>query len=185
MRLTVSVAVVVSLALLSGCSAPQGQPKRSPSSTAHPLFVSEDDALAAAIESYGAYQLAEEAIFKQGGLHPERIEAFAVRDALTDALDGFERFRKDRLRLTGASSFAISKIQHFAADDSQLTDVVGVYLCLDVSRVDVVDEAGVSQVESDRSDRQSFEVSFDASAKDTSVLLVSSRTAWSAGGLCD
>jgi len=180
-----SAAMLVALSL-SGCFAqetPDATSSPSPSTT--PVFASEEEALAAATEAYGNYQELETEIFGAGGTAAARIEAVSTRAALDEALAGFARFEHDGLHSVGEPSFTIAKLQHVSPPAGNGYDVVGAYLCLDVSGVDVLDSKGTSVVSPTRNSIQAYEISFDQQVGSSDSLVLSSREIWTGADLCD
>ena len=183
MRSTPAIlAALVMLVALTGCQPDATPIIPDPVPSSDLLFESEDEALAAAEEAYGAYQDMESLIFTEGGVEPERIEPYATRDALELALAGFENFRESGYRAIGAAGYSLTSLQQYASEAGDGVDVVSAYLCLDVSSVDVLDTTGASVVLSTRPDLQSFEVTFDL-IEDRLVL--ATREPWTGAGVCD
>lgn len=172
MRVIAAIAVVL---LLSGCVPTSPDASPTPSPTPAPVFASEEEALAAAEEAYAAYLAVSNAVFADGGAHPERLESVATGEFLTDEIAGFERVRENGWRSVGLTTYRNVVLQTYSELDR--VGVVGIYVCEDVSAVDVIDSAGVSVVSSARPDTTTLQVLFDLSASDG--LLISSREAWS------
>lgn len=183
MRSTPAIlAALVTLVALTGCQPDATPIIPDPVPSSDLLFESEEEALAAAEEAYGAYQDVESLIFVDGGQEPERISPYATGDALELALAGFENFRESGYRAVGASEYALTALQQYSAERGDGKDVVGAYLCLDVEPVDVLDADGNSVVSSTRPGLQSFEVSFDL-VEDR--LLLSRLEPWTGGDVCE
>ncbi|HEX7834119.1 MAG TPA: hypothetical protein VF479_01480 [Pseudolysinimonas sp.] len=146
-----------------------------PSST--PVFASEEEALAAAEDAYGAYLNSADEISAESGKDPERIEQFASGQLLEDALEGFSQLHDKHWRTVGSST-----VDSFTEQFVDLASpVVVAYVCVDVSAVDVLDEDGKSVVSPDRPDRQAFEVTFEMGDLG---LLPDQRSPWTGGGVC-
>jgi len=174
-----AVALVVVAALsVSGCAppSPAKPPTSSPSSTA--LFASDEEALAAAEEAYAEYVSVTDQVFQEGGQGVERLAAVARGRQLTEDEAGFEDVSKSGYRSTGHTEFDSTKLQRNSMTKSGVAEVV-VYLCQDISSVDVVDTAGNSVVLESRPDRIRYEVTLvsDANA-DAPRLFVSNRVPW-------
>ncbi len=172
MRVIAALAVVL---LLTGCSAasPEAAPS-TPSPSATPVFASEEEALAAAEEAYAAYVAVSNQVFSEGGINPERLNSVATGDFLADEMAGFERILANGWRSTGLTAFRDVVLQRYSPGSS--TDIVGVYVCEDVSGVDVLDSSGASVVSPSRPETTVMQVTFDLG--DENALLVSSREAW-------
>jgi hypothetical protein len=174
------VAAALLLALV-GC-VPTGTPSASPRPTATPVFASDAEALAAAEKAYAAYLKVSDEIANDGGKDPERITAVSTGTLTQDDLAGFESFSTKGWHSVGQSRVQSLTLQ---SADTHVTgaavDVVAVYLCENVSAVDVVDSTGVSVVSASRPDFQQFEITFDLVK---STLLPSDREPWTGPSIC-
>jgi len=182
-RLGAAAAVVAAVLCLGACAPEDPGPKPSPDPTSTPLFASDEEALAAAEEAYGRYQAVEAQIFIEGGANGDRIDEVAVRDALLAAREGFADYQTNGFRNVGATEFDVLELQHYSPSPDLTEDVVGLYICLDFSNQDVVNEENISVVRPGRLVRQAFEVSFDVSA-DKERLVLSSREPWGSDEIC-
>ena len=167
---------------LGGCVKDDGPivPKPLPSST--PIFASDEEALAAAEEAYGNYQVVEDQIFNAGGTGEEQVRQYATGDALDAALAGFKKFQSAGYHSVGSTAFQVTELQQYVPFAEDGVGVVSIYLCLDVSQVDVVDSSGQSVVAATRPARQAFEASFDQGAG--SKLILSTLEPWTGAGVC-
>jgi len=182
-RAGAAVAVVLVALAVGGCVGEEPDRTPSPEPTATPLFASDEEALAAAEEAYGRYQAVEAQILADGGSNSERINGFAVRDALRAAEDGFADYRQNGYRNVGATEFEIVELQHFAEFPDLNQDVVGTYACLDFSNQDVVNSENISVVRPGRAIRQAYELSFDI-AESGEGLVLAARNPWGSNDLC-
>jgi hypothetical protein len=181
-RLT-PLALVAALALvLGGCVPQDGKATPAPSSSAIPAFATDEEALAAATKAYAAYLAVTDAILMDGGANPDREKEVAVRKQLKDDLAGFAKASKARAHSTGSTKFEKTQLQQYSPA-RQGKNIVVVYLCEDVSAVDVLDANGVSLVSKSRPNRVSYEVTFDASKREANQLLVADKEPWS-GQIC-
>jgi hypothetical protein len=144
----------------------------SASAVAEP-FASDEEAVAAATEAYAAYLRLGEKIAREGGVGAERLKTVLVGEFLAGEIDDFREFRLSGLRQIGESTFRDVVLQQLGPGPE---DVITVYLCLDVSGVDIIDAAGASVVTARRPDTSYLEVSFDAG--DDGVVRVSSVERW-------
>ncbi|MFC5930313.1 hypothetical protein [Cryobacterium melibiosiphilum] len=177
----VAFAIVVGL---SGCAATPDStpppPAPSPTAAAAPVFANNDEALAAATEAYAAYLSTADLVTAEGGTNPERIAPFVTAEYLATELAELAEFQELQVRTTGATVFRVTKLQY--ADYLNPTEVeVAVYICEDVSGLDVIDAEGTSLVASDRLPLTPFEVRFQMKS---SILVVSARVPWRGGGVC-
>lgn len=184
-----AVTIVVALCVvLAGCTTESsvggGSGGTSSTPTSTPAFASEEEALAAAEEAYGAFLKMEDTIFADGGVEPERITPFATGDALQAALDGFASFEEQQIHSVGAQTFEITDIVRYSPAAIDGEQIVDAYVCLDISEVDVLDADAKSVVDENRPPQQPFEVSFVWSAA-SDGLVVGERDVWTGGGVCD
>ncbi|WP_354576197.1 hypothetical protein [Frigoribacterium sp. UYMn621] len=178
------VATLAVALMLSGCVPTTPSASRTPKASGAPVFASEAEALAAATKAYAAYVKVSDEILADGGAGPERINAVATGDALAAALSGYQEFRSKEWRSVGLSRFDHVTLQRLSNSSVDGTNLAVIYVCLDVSNVDVVDRNGTSVVSPQRPARQSFQVSEDWD-KVKSRLVVSSREPWTDGGVCE
>lgn len=176
-KLLLAAGAVALVLTMTGCGEPPPHVTPTPTPSAAPVFASDEEALAAAEESYAAYLAVSDEIFAEGGADSNRLAAVASGDFLEQSLAGFETVARNGWRSTGLSTFDSFELQSY--DPSTRTDAVKVYVCDDVSAIDVLDADGVSVVSPDRPDRTLFEVSFDLNLSDT--LLVSGQEVWGSG----
>lgn len=180
-RAGAAVAVVLAALAVGGCvgEEPDGTP--SPEPTSAPLFASDEEALAAAEEAYGRYQAVENQIFADGGRESEKIEEVAIGDALEAARKGISTFSENNYRQVGDVAFRTIQLQHFDPASLNGEAIVSLYICLDFTSQDVLDEQNQSVVNPDRPLMQAFEVAFDNSSLG---LLLSSREPWTDNKSC-
>ena len=166
--------VVLSVLLLTGCvgSDPPVTPAPTPSST--PLFASDAEALKAAEAAYKRFNDVADQILHDGGADPDRLKAVATGSLLKENLEGFKEARSKGLRSTGAVIARDIDLQSVNSDPSE---AVVIYVCEDVSGVDLLDSSGTSVVKPNRPDSQLFEVTF--SEIKLGALLPSRHEAWS------
>ena len=175
------IGAVVALTLVA--CVPDDEPVRpDPSPTAEPIFASDEEALAAAEEAYGAYQEVEDEVSAEGGAQPERLEKVSVGDALESAREGMLTYSNLGYRSVGFTAYRLPALQQFESYSPDGIGVVSAYLCLDLGQLDVVDSNGFSVVADTRPNKQAFEITFDLIEHE---LVLSSRTPWGGGGVCE
>jgi len=163
------LALFAALALaLTGCAPASKEVAPEPTAVAVP-FESEEEALAAAVEAYARFVEVGDSIGRDGGLNAERLEEVATGELLKTSLEGLESWVEKGWRQVGAAEFSDVTLQQFWDKG------VIIYLCEDVSAVDVFDATGQSVVSADRPDFYYFQVSFEAT---DGSLLVSGRERW-------
>jgi hypothetical protein len=183
MRISLLSAAVVGVLLLVGCtvSDPVVTPVPEPSST--PLFATDAEALQAATDAYAAYLKVSDEILGEGGAHPERLKAVATSSVFEQQLGGFRSFNEKGFHSVGATEFDSAKTQNYQPL-LHAGEVIRIYVCADVSAVDVVDESGASVVTASRPDRTPFEVGFSWRPS-LEGLVVSSKDAWTGTDFCN
>lgn len=158
---------------LSGCTTSPPPLAPTPSMTASTLNLSDEEALAAATTAYREFLKVVDAVLADGGTNPERIHSVASGQAADDFLLDAEEFRKRGVHTTGRTSFDSVRAQ------GPTRDQVTIYVCVDVSNIDVLNAEGVSQVESSRLPRTPYVVSFTGTP-----LLVSKEILWDGEQFC-
>jgi predicted flap endonuclease-1-like 5' DNA nuclease len=178
---TLSAAALLIAVTLAACAQPTPGPTKSPVPTAKhtPAFASDAEALKAATDAYAAYLKMSDTILSEGADRPDRFRQVATGDALRTALDGVGTYAERGLHTTGRTTFDSARIQsiHDGRPHS-----VSIYVCDDVSNIDVVDSAGRSLVKPDRNPRTPFIVTVDF--ENTASKLVSGRTLWEGKDFC-
>ncbi|KJQ54921.1 hypothetical protein [Microbacterium sp. SA39] len=157
--LSIALLAVVSVAL-AGCS-----PAPEPTPTPTPAFASEEEAFAAAEETYRAYIEALNAV------DPSDPETF---DATYDYSSGaFQRADRENFSTMHADGYSItgdSKVIEFIpAGAAAPFEVVRAIACLDVSEVVVTDADGASAVNPDRPAVYAIEVTFKSDDSQLSI----------------
>jgi len=164
---------------VSACAppSPAKPPKPSPSSTA--LFATDEEALAAAEEAYREYQHVSDAILIDGGADPERLLEVATQAQYEYEKAGYDMALSRGYHSTGGSAFDSVTLKE--RDDR---GTITVFLCEDVSGVDIRDSDNVSVVPSGRPDRFPLVVSFVAADSAESRLRVSEVQDWNEDNFC-
>ena len=168
------------LLALTGCVPTNAHPSGSPSASATPVFASDAEALAAAEKAYAAYLKVSDEIANDGGKNPGRLSGLATGTLLSDDLSGFRSFADKGWHSVGQTKLTKTVLQS-AAFGEKGQGTVMVYLCEDVSGVDVVDQSGASVVSSARPQLQQFQVVLDVVH---SNLIPSDREPWTGASIC-
>ena len=181
------LAVALTIAV-SGCAAtPEPTPPPpapSPTASAAPVFASHEEALAAATAAYAAYQEMATLVFSEGGVDADRLKSVSSGSYEDLLLREFADTRAAGLRSTGETTFDGIRLQQVNESAAPEAGVVVIYVCSDVSGVDVLDTNNVSQIHDDRIERIAFEVGFDWEPGQIGLLTVASRYVWDGGGVC-
>jgi len=170
---------------VAGCLPLDPAPVATLAPTGTPLFSSDEEALAAAEEAYGAYLAVSDQILNEGGAGAERIDAVVTSEIAAIEKAGYLDLANAGLRTVGRTTFFGTVLQRFEAEPASGRDVVTVYLCSDVSGVDVLDAGGNSVVSPDRPPLTAFEVAFDLADGSFVTLVVSREEPWSDSGVCE
>jgi hypothetical protein len=173
-----AVTLVIAVGLsLGGCApdAPAPKPTASPSPT--PLFATDEEALAAAEEAYAAYLSVTDQVFMDGAADIGVLGTVATRKQLDLDREELSKAAEMGYRSQGSTTFENMTLQSRSDNDEA---AVVVYLCEDVTSVDVVDSNGISVVSPERPNRVRYEVTFDKLFTN-SKLLVAFREPWTDG----
>ncbi|WP_447523136.1 hypothetical protein [Salinibacterium sp. NYA9b] len=147
-----------------------------PAATFVAPYATDEEALAAAEEAYAEYLHISDLILQEAGADAERIAAVATGEFAQISIDGYEAIAADGSHSTGATTFDSMTLQRYSATGGN-KEIISVYLCHDVSDVDLLDKNGKSLVPSDRRDRVQFEASFDFDPA-SERLSISQRAVW-------
>ena len=178
-----AVALVVAIGLTaSGCATDDPAPKPSTSTSAAPLFASDEEALAAAEEAYAAYLAVSDAILMEGGADPERLLEVATLPVFDVQAEGYETAAANDWTSTGGT--AVDTVSLVGYDPLASEEVVTIYACIDVSKVDVFDPDGQSVVSQSRPDRTPVVSTFDKSSSTPSGLIFSGEMTWTGENFC-
>lgn len=143
------VSIVV---MLAGC-APTPEPTPTPTAA----FASEEEAFAAAEETYRAYT---DAVNQVDFSDPSTFDAVYV--LLSGASEASTRKVFSEFYAAKVRTIGLTKYDSFAGASADLASgTISANVCVDVTEVDVVDESGSSVVSPDRPARQPMLVTFD------------------------
>ena len=177
-----AVALVVAIGLTaSGCATDDPAPKPSTSTSAAPLFASDEEALAAAEEAYAAYLAVSDTITADGGANVGRIDS-VVSPSLQSAVHASLRKYEDRnLRTTGQSNFDTATLQRSETDSAGVARV-GIYVCLDVTNVRVISADGSDATPVDRVNRLPLAIDFISTGQGS--LVMDGSDSWTGENFC-
>ncbi|WP_157156023.1 MULTISPECIES: hypothetical protein [unclassified Diaminobutyricimonas] len=178
--LAVSVGLALSLALV-GCS-PDAAVPTPPEPTTEPIFASDEEALAAAEQAYAAYVSVSDQVMTAGAADIEPLRSVVSPRFYETEVPSLEEFHAAGYRTTGTTKVRDVRLQQFNPDST--TDVVVIYLCSDVSAVDVLDKDGRSVVGPERPNETSFEIGFDVTSDAPPEIAVAWREPWQGTATC-
>ncbi|MCR2785840.1 MULTISPECIES: hypothetical protein [unclassified Microbacterium] len=147
----VTAALLLLLAVSTTGCVPEPEPSPTPAG-----FATEEEAFAAAEETYRAYVDAVNGVDLSNPETFEAVYAWTADDANAAARESFSQMHADGWTVAGATAFDTFVPLIHDPEPSVTT----AQLCLDVSNVTVVDRDGASVVSEDRLDRQPIEVTF-------------------------
>jgi hypothetical protein len=180
MRSVVGALVLVGMLTLTGCVDGDRLPTLPPTPTSTPIFASEEEALAAAEEAYGAYLEMSNLIANDGGAEPERIAPFVTEEQLPDELDGSKNYSDHNVHSTGATRITGVTLQQYLETDDQAEVVI--YACLDVTDARLVDAGGVDVTPASRAPQVTLEVTLQSGRP--GALLIADSQLWSNSDSC-
>ena len=144
------------------------------------MFASDEEALAVAEEVYGRFREIADNVGKHGWSDASPLGEVLTDPALRTELESAAELAALGYELRGLSrsdSMTLQRLQDLGSARVSMT----LYVCDDLSGVDVVDSEGNSVVAPDRPDRQPLEVEMsDADG----TLKISRREAWTGGDFC-
>ena len=143
------------IGMLSACT-PEAEPTPKPTKTA--AFASDEEAFAAAEETYRAYTGAMNAVDLADPASFEVLYRYSVGDFQAADRRTYSELHAEGLRMTGEVRLASFEGLRFDAQEQQVI----AHVCVDVSNSDVVNETGQSQVSPDRPALNSLMVDFRA-----------------------
>ncbi|MFC5501059.1 hypothetical protein ACFPJ4_02265 [Lysinimonas soli] len=168
------------LLALAGC-APAASPPSSSTPSATPVFASDAEALKAAETAYAAYLKVSDQVAQDGWKDPSRLKPFARGEALARDKATANQFAAKSLTQVGSTRYDSAKVEGVSERGRGMV-VVTMYLCVDVSGVDVRGPDGTSVVPKDRQTRVPLEV--DVDNFEETKMKVSRNDAWSGTDFC-
>jgi hypothetical protein len=161
----VALALALVIGVATGC-----QPQPEPSVSA-PAFTTEEEAFAAAEETYRAYVDALNQVDLSDPETFEAVYAWTTGDANAGARKSFSEMHAKDWTVSGVNSFDSFAPTSYSSESAA---VVRAAVCLDVSDVDVTNSSGDSVVPLTRRDRQPAVVTFAVSDTDTGLAISAS-----------
>lgn len=179
-----SVLLVTGGALIGCTGAPStvsSPPVASPSPTPSPIFTSDADALAAATKVYTEYLQSSDEIGHDGGADPDRIRKYASESVVQAKRAQAQKLVEANARSYGETRLTNASLQSVRQIGQSVS--VSIYVCQDVSGVDVRDETGRSLISASRGDLIAYVVGFENAP--SGQLIVTSNRFWTGGGVCE
>lgn len=177
--------VMLVLGSLAGCvttgsSSSSSPSPSSPAPTASapphtPLFSTDNQALVAATHSYAAYLRVSDEIYADGGIRPDRLRQVATNEALQQLEPDFLTYAERHWHISGNTSFDSVRLQGTSAR------AVTIYVCEDVSNINVLDASGTSLIGGNGDTRLPFQAQL---VQRGSRLVLAAKTAWTGKDFC-
>jgi hypothetical protein len=165
--------------LLAGCAGTSAPAVKSatPTPTSSARFADEAAAVQAFRALYEKYIVASDSVFHDGGRNPERLKPY-----LSPKLYSEDEATFDDLRATGRRSVGDARLTQAKPQRVEPTAGGGtIYICLDQSKVRVLDKAGKDITPASRPPTQSLVVGFASEGQD---LRIASSESWSGSSIC-
>ncbi|GAA1061779.1 hypothetical protein [Agromyces bracchium] len=173
-----ALALTGAVLVLAACAAPPPPVTPTPTTDAAdtPLFATDEEALAAAVEAYEEYLAVSDSITADVGVDSARIREVTTPEFADFSEDDFAAFRDAGLRTEGSSTIDSAKLAEFSSNR------VTFYGCQDVSAVKLLNSADEDVTPSDREPRIALVIT--AVAADGDALLVDGNEVWSGDNFC-
>ena len=149
-----------------------------------PAFATEEEALAVATVAYGDYLNILTTIASEDGAGMERLDSYAAPELSAFEKAGLTQLQEKRLRPVGQQQIANAVLQSYIPAAESGVNIVSIYVCVDVSGLDLVDHGGHSVVETSRPTQTPFEATFNLPEDGSSVLVVATNNVWGGEGVC-
>lgn len=171
-----AVALTALVLLLAGCV--QNEPTvtaRPPA--ADPVFASDEEALAAAVEAYERYLMVQNSVLQDGGADAQRFSTVVTTDRLEKDMASAGRYAQAGYRQVGETVLRDSELQAYFGGN------VTIYACTDWTATEVVDKQGNSVTPDGAPDLLLMEVQL-VSSEAEGHLLINEAEAWFDSPMC-
>lgn len=179
-----AAATVVSVGLLlAGCVAPDPVVTPVETGAIEPIFASDEEALAAAVEAYEKYLKFSDEIGHDGWRGAERLEPLVTDELLAEEVAASERLRASGRHQEGVGAVTNHVLQQYWDDPPKVANLI-VYVCVDISESRIYDSSGLDVTPLDRSDQIALEAMFVSQQSQPTQLLISGLSPWTGSGVC-
>lgn len=180
---TALAAALTCVLVLSGCMPTDDIITPPPSPSTAPIFASDEEALAAATEAYARYLKVSDEITGEGGLGAERIAEFVTAAVFDEEKAGFKEYQEKGLKTRGSSIVNEMRLQQYL-DAGDGTGTVTVYVCVNISDVQIIDGYGNDVTPSETPKISPLEVEFEAKGQTPVIMTISRSELWSGSNFC-
>ncbi|RXZ51384.1 hypothetical protein [Agromyces binzhouensis] len=179
-RLVVLALTGAALVALTGCAAAQTTPSPPPTTDAAetPLFASDEEALAAAVEAYERH-LESTAAILAGELPADAIRETSSGEFGEKRVSELETFVASGLRASGMTTIDTAALIETHVDDGET--FISIYACQDVSGTVLRNSQGEDVTPSDRDERVALVLEFRA---EITSIKVSGNELWPGDDFC-
>ena len=174
----------VAALLLSGCVGPPDStptPTAAPSASSEPIFASDEEALAAAVQAYEAYSSTLNMISRENGEATERIRDVVTAKYAPTIESLFRDFSQRGLTIQGDTSVDSFKLVEAVEVDGRAE--VAILLCSDVSASRIINADGADVTPEGRPERSALQAQLVSPSAGAADLLVDGEAPWS-GDYC-
>lgn len=180
---------LIAAAGLAACA--PDQPERPPGHTPnhHPVFASDEEALAAAEDAFGAYLEVANLVAQESGVEPERFSSVTTHGWLEVEIEAAKALHQTGNHQVGDVKFSSLTLQQVEISGAQA--IVDAYACLDVSGARFLDVNGVDVTPIDRDSTLPIQLTFRSLkqglidvAGDSAVLLLERSEPWTGQDFC-
>ncbi|WP_162940012.1 hypothetical protein [Gryllotalpicola protaetiae] len=175
-------ALALAASLLAACtpSHPAAEPTKTPKSTPTPVFTSDADALAAATTTFTQFEAASDRVASAGWTDPGPLRSLVSADGYKHEQETAAKYRSQHAHATGSTVINNTQLESHRQDGGEA--VIRMYVCEDLSGVDILDDTGMSLVDPSRADFVSYLIELEGTS--SNKLVVQSIDYWSGGGIC-
>lgn len=145
-------------ATLAGCSDTTRIPDPTPEATADPLFASDEEALAAAVEVYERYLDVSAQILSEGGANPERLQPLVSDEIYELELEDFLAAGETNYQRSGSLEVVDSQLQQRIQLEDSVSEEVAAYVCVSRESIVILDQNGESVTNPDAPIEYAFEI---------------------------
>lgn len=178
----VAIALAATL-LLGGCTdSPAPSPSPAPSQSAAPIFASDEEALAAAVQAYEKYRAASAEISMDGGKDADRITPFVTSAFGETEIEEYRALEEAGLRMIGTTS--VDTISFASRSEANGGAAVSFYFCRDVSDARAVNADGEDVTPPDRDERVPLQAFLVSSDEAPALLVVDGVDQWAGDDFC-